>query len=424
MKLLNTLMALFFFFLPFQFALNILDGFDIAIVRICVLLIFIVFLIISFWKKDLFVARGWISGLLFFFCTWTLLSLMISPALPWTLRKIIFIFSFLPIFYVLTAIFVKISHARTIVIRAWVYGACAVAIVGIIQFFIQFFISLQKIIVIWSTISPYFFGQSFSASILTYNSWLVHVGSIDVMRAIAFFPDPHIYSFYCGLTIPFAFALYLTLKQKRWLICGSVIFLVDLLTFSRGGYVGLIGGFILFLLLSWHVIPSKFRNAIYIGSFFLLFFFVIPQNMITQRFLSSFDPTDNSNTHRIELWTTAMENIVQRPFFGTGLGAYSYTIDPSATYRTPIYVHNLILDITVELGAIGGLIICALFFRVFYVFFINRRDTFAFFGIISLCIFLLHAIFDTPLFSVHIFPILLLLFALAAYYENVPKNNR
>ena len=423
MKSLHFFVAFLFVFLPFQFALNISEDFDVAVIRIYILFLYGLFLALSLWHKEIFIARGWISGLLFFFCTWALFSLTFSPVPFWTLRKIIFLYSFLPLFYIATFLFVTKKTVQDSVIRAWIYGAGAISAIGIIQFFMQFITSLQHMITTWSIISPIFLGNTFSDSVIENNSWLVHVGAFDMMRSIAFFPDPHIFSFYCGLSLPYAIYLFIVSRNAQWLICSILILCADLLTFSRGGYVGLFFGSLIFIVLSWNAIVPKIRNILYAFFVFFLLSFFLPHNIITQRFISSFDPTDTSNSQRVELWSEAWHHIMAKPFLGTGLGAYAYTVDPIATYRTPIYAHNLFLDVTVELGLVGGFVFCALFFRSLHIFYRYRHHTIAFFGIISLCIFLAHSIFDTPLFSVHIFPILLLIFAFASYYENMPQKN-
>lgn len=423
MKTILIFSALFFFFLPFQFALDFFDGIDLAVSRVYVLLLFFLLLAISLSKRFFYIPVGWISALLLIAHTWLFISFFISIEPFWTLRKIIFLFSFLPLFYVISILFIHVPHARKRVFSAWIYGSSFISIIGIMQFLCQFFTSLSSTLLLWTKITPIFLGNTFGNSVITYNSWLVHIGSADIMRAIAFFPDPHIFAFYCGLSLPFAIAFYIDEKRFVWIICGIVILIADLLTFSRGGYIGLLGGLFCFITLYWQALSHRFRHFLPVFALScILLLFLFPQNMLTQRFLSSFDSTDYSNTHRITLWTEAIHNIAKRPFLGSGLGAYPAIIDPSATYRTPIYVHNLLLDIIVEIGLIGCGLLLMLLLRICYVFYKFRHDFFAFFAIIALSIFLFHGIFDTPIFSVHIYPIILLIIALASYYENLSND--
>ncbi|MFA5986701.1 MAG: O-antigen ligase family protein [Parcubacteria group bacterium] len=344
-------------------------------------------------------------------------SLFYSPEQLWTLRKILFLLSFAPLYYILITLFIAQTNAHVLLCRAIVYGATLAGIIGIIQFIMQFIVTLSTLLTFWSLFTPFFLGGTFSASVSTYNSWLVHVGSHDIMRAVGFFPDPHIFSFYLGLIIPIAFGLYITSRNKKWIILSFILIVADLLTFSRGGYVALLSGLFFSVIFLWHSLHTTLKHIFIAILFCFILFFMAPHNPFTQRFFSSFDATDTSSTHRIVLWKQACDEIAQRPFFGVGLGAYPSIVDPTATYRTPIYAHNLFLDIAVELGLIGLFLFLCLITYTVIIFYRNRKQSLAFFAIISLIVFFTHALFDTPLFSVHVLPIFLFILSLAAYYE-------
>ncbi len=422
MKLIFNLTLFLYFFIPFQFALNPAEGFDVAIIRVLILFITLIYFAYALWIKEFFLPRGWIIGFLTAFLMWTLLSLFFTPVPTWTLRKIIFLFSIAPIVIVLATLFIKIPQAHIKIIKATVLGATLISVIGLFQFILQFMLPLNTLLHFWSLITPFFLGGTFSSSVITHNSWLVHVGSHDLMRSIAFFPDPHIFSFYLGLIAPFSLGLFFITKKPFWLISFFILIIADIFTFSRGGYVGLFGGIFVGLFLLWPQIKTRTRHFIMLSFVSCVILLFIPQNPITGRFISSFDHSDTSNTHRIELWTTAIHEVTLRPFIGTGLGVYTYTINPLATYRTPIYAHNTILDITVELGLIGLFFFCGIFFTTIYTLYKHKNDYIALFAIISMSIFFFHALFDTPIFSVHVFPILLLIISIGIYYENTDKS--
>jgi O-antigen ligase len=420
MKILLYLSTTLYFLLPFQFALSPFADFDIAIVRLFIVGIIFFYLAYSLYKKKLFIPKGWIITLLTAFVMWILFSLFFTPVPTWTVRKIIFIVSIAPLAFILSTLFIYKPSTKKYLLRATVLGAMCISIVGIVQFILQFIISLNSLLIIWTKLTPFFLGGAFSKSVIMHNSWLVNVAGTDLMRAVAFFPDPHIFAFYLGLIIPMSIALFFTTKNYFWLISFAVLLTADLLTFSRGGYIGLCVGLASFVFLLWPNISAKIQHLI-IG-LLLIFAFVlfIPNNPITNRLASSFDHTDGSNTERIELWREATEQILQRPFIGTGLGAYSYVINPQTNYRTPFYVHNLALDITVELGIIGLVLFFGIFIALLIILFKNRIDFIALCSVTSVIIFLTHSLFDTPIFSVHIFPLLMLLISIGISYEN-PK---
>lgn len=418
MKLILYATLFLYFFIPFQFALNPADNFDVAIIRVIIILITLSYFVYALWVGNFFIPRGWIVSFLLAFLMWTIFSLFYTPILPWTTRKVIFLLSFAPIIIVLTALFKNFSSAKIKIIQATVLGAMIISLIGIGQFVLQFVFPLNTILAIWSYITPFFLGGTFSTSVIAHNSWLVHVGTLDLMRAIAFFPDPHIFAFYLGLTTPLALSLYFITKQKFWIICFAIMLVANLLTFSRGGYIGIFSGFIIGFVLLWPQIKTNIRHLIVLLLCSFLFMLFIPHNPIASRLISSFDHTDTSNTHRVALWSDAVTQITIHPITGTGLGAYSYIVNPRTNYRTPFYVHNLALDITVELGMIGLVLFYGIFISLLIILYKHRADFIALFSFISISIFLLHSLFDTPLFSVHIFPLLLLFIALGASYEN------
>jgi O-antigen ligase len=423
MKYIVYTAAAIYFFLPLQFALNPTAGIDLAIVRLCVALLSIFFCVFSLAQRYFFIPRGWIAAFFTAFFMWIFFSLFFSPVFSWTLRKILFFATFFPLYYMLTTLFVQKKDALYRIVRWTVYGSALISLVGVVQFLLQFVLPLNTLLSLWEHLTPFFLGDTFSESVISHNSWLVHVGSRDLMRAVAFFPDPHVFSFYLGITAPLALGLFFMSKKTVWLYCFLIIFVADLLTFSRGGYIGLSAGLIIGVMFLWPQISIRIRHFLVLIIFSLCVALIIPQNPITERFLSSFADSDTSASHRIELWSQALEEMGQRPFVGTGLGAYAYTINPRADYRTPIYVHNLFLDISVELGLIGLLFFCGMLISTIITLYQKRTHYMATFVIISMSIFLVHSIFDTALLSVHVLPLILLLFAIGSYYENNAKQH-
>lgn len=413
---------IFFALLPFQFAISIGTS-DFALGRIAVLILGAWLALRSCVTQHYRVPRGTVMISITLFGMWLGVSFFVTDVPLWTLRKLLFFTLFAPLFLVAVDVLRTTTH-RTALVRAWIYGAGAAAIIALVQFALQFLLSLPRTITLWQTVTPFFLGTNFGASVVTHNSWLVHVGNMDLMRAVAFFPDPHIFAFFTGMAIPFAWMLYVQSRRPHLLAIALSITLANLLTFSRGGYMGLCGGGIVTIVLLWHMIAPRVRALMIGASITLLLFFLMPNNMITERFLSSFDATDYSSTHRITLWRDAIHYIAQHPLYGSGLGAYAHAVDPTADYRTPIYAHNTYIDIAAETGVPGIIFFCAIFLSAMIVFMRHRRDPMAFAGIIALSVFCTHAIFDTPLFSVHVFPILLLLFALASSYENTPITSQ
>ncbi len=420
MKLIQKLTQFLLFLIPFQFALNIGNTIDLAIIRLAIIALFLIYLTVALYKKNLVIPKGLVALFSFLFIFWTTFSIFYTPVLSWTLRKIIFLVSIGIIFLVFTNVlnYAKKENKIDSLIKYLVAGAIVTSFIGIAQFFAQFIFGLNTILNIWTSIAPFFLGNSFSEAVIEYNSWLVNVAGKDLIRATAFFPDPHIFSFYCGLIAPLALALFTKTKKTFWLFGFFSIILVNLLTFTRGGYFGLVVGFLVGIILFWSQLKTFYKHLATLSIIFFILTLFIPNNFFVNRFNSSFDQTDNSVNQRLELLSNAWYTIQENLFFGVGLGAYPIVVNPLADYRMPIYVHNTYLDIWVELGLIGLLLFVGILLSLFFAFYRNRKKTFPKFAIISLSIFMGHLIFDTPIFSVHIFPVFIFIAALGSFYEN------
>ena len=414
--MLETLLTFFIFLLPFQFALQPAEGIDLALARILAIGIVLLWGAKSLSEKRFVLPR---PLPLFFFAAFLLLasaSSLWADNIPWALRKSAFLLSLFPLFLVFLDLF-REPHVREKTLRAFVAGSALVATVAIVQFFLQFIFGVEKMFAFWTkTILPFFLGPAFGESVASYPSLLVNIAGTTVMRASGFFPDPHMAAFFFGMSLPIAivFAWGGSRTGKLWALCAGTILIADLLTFSRGGYVGLIFGLsaILFPLLlrdaSWK------KRVLQIGIGIVVVVGIISASPIGDRLLSSFSPTDKSNVERLRLWQEATELILHQPLLGVGIGNYPLAVKPSAEYREPIYAHNLFLDIALETGLIGLFL-----FSGFIYFGIlsawkkwQRNHAILYLAIFSsLIVFSAHAFFETPLFSVHVLPIFLLLMA-------------
>jgi O-antigen ligase len=445
------LLAIFAIYLPFQLATNAAPGTDLASIRILAILIFLIWIFKSLAQRKLFVPNKIQTLLILSFLFINSLSLFFAGNLDWGTRKLFFLFSFFPLYFVFANVFKNKNNSRKI-ITALVFGAGLISLVGIFQFLLQFIIGLDPALILWSKVVAPFLGADFSQAVLTNPSWLVAISGHTLFRAIAFFPDPHMFSFYLNIILPFSIALFLsyfsknskqqiihlspagdkciiienkkslTFKKYIFLSASILIMIADLLTFSRGGYAGLFAGFVVAVILLRSKVRSKVSNRqklILIIAFILIVTAII-FSPIKNRFISSFNFSEGSNQGRIETWKQSLGLIIDNPLIGTGVGNYSLAIKPSADYREPIYSHNLYFDIAAETGIINALVFIFLIIFSLRAFYKNRNNNpFAYAGIISLVAFSIHSLFETPLYSVQILPLLILIFALnAVTYES------
>lgn len=417
--MINTLLSIFFLYLPFQVAINPLEGVDLASIRILIPLIFLLWLLKSLKKKKINIPNNITTALILSFIFLSGFSLAVATNTGWGVRKLFFLLNIFVLYFVISDI-KEVGTVKLLKFLTW--GALISATIGTIQFFLQFIFGINETISIWQkTIIP-FLGKSFSEAVLSNSSWLVNASGHTLMRSVAFFPDPHMFSFYLGMSALIAFSLYLRLNKKIYLISFLIILLADFLTFSRGGYLGLLLG-TLFGIIFFQKKYIKFTKIqtkkllLFIPIVFVIASFLIfTSNPVSDRFYSSFDISEGSNSKRIELWEKSLEIIEKNYMFGVGLGNFALSIKPSAHYREPIYSHNLYMDIAAETGLLNAIIVVSLliFSMLTLVKRFNKENNVIYLGLASsLMVFSIHSIFETALFSVHILPLFILILGLS-----------
>ncbi len=353
-------------YLPFQIALNLAPDVDLLSGRILILLFFFVQLINFLIKKERIDFKKQIgdgsprrilwhsAGLILFFLV-ALFSLLGAAEPLWGWRKLFVFVSIFPLFF-LTAYFSKDRAKTEKLVWALIAGAAISAIIALVQFSAQFIFGLDKVMDFWAIkVAPVFYGQTFAGLVAQNPSWLVSAGGRTLMRAVGLFPDPHMLSFSLGLVLPFVLALIFFGKKYRRLlsVIFCLLFAVIFLTFSRGGYLGLVASLIFVVLLAWHKLN---RN----GKFFLgglaglvLVIILFFGSSVASRFVSSFDLAEGSNFDRLRIWQESLEVAKEHFLAGAGLGNYPAEVDFNAGYRSAVTSHNLYLDILAEMGIFG-----------------------------------------------------------------------
>jgi GT2 family glycosyltransferase len=406
----------FCIFLPFQFALNPIATIDLAIVRIFIPVLFLIFCFQGLKNKKRLLLKSKLNYFIFVFLFLAIFSIFFSQNLGWSIRKLAFLFSIFPFYFILPN-FLNEEGKRRKLLSALVLGGALVSIFALIQFGCQFFFGIERAyLFLGKSMMPFFIGNTFSKEVLAYPSWLVNSGGITYMRAFAPFPDPHMLSYYVGMLLPWSIALWATSKAHKlfFLISSTMLAICDIATFTRGGYLAIIVAAIVILPL----VSRKTAWKIICGIFLFIFlFFAVPKNPVTSpvagRMISTFDINEGSNRGRIAIWKQALSIIAAHPQ-GVGIGAYPLMVDSNATYRTPIYIHNTYLDIAAELGVIAAMIFIIIILTSLNNFLAaSKKDSFYLAGIVSLLIFAIHSLVENPLYSVHILPLFLIVLAIS-----------
>lgn len=422
-------LILLIFYLPFQIALNIAPGFDVASGRALILLFFSVWLAKSLKDRKLIINFSIQTILLILFLFVASFSMLQSFEAERAIRKLLVFYSVFPLYFIITSFVGDVRIIRKILL-ALLLGGISLSLFALLQFSSQFAFGIDPVMNFFSSyIAPVFYGKTFGAEVVSNPSWLVNVGGITLMRAFALFPDPHMFSFYLGLILPILFSLiYLrsrgkeSLSRHRFLLMAAFVLMLlsELLTFSRGGYLGLAFSFMVMLALLW----KKFsiwqkRFWISMGSLSILAVSLVDSSVFS-RFLSIFNLKEGSNTERLKNWGEGYGIFSDNILSGVGIGNYSYYLDPLLSYRDPVYAHNLYLDLGAEMG-VFALIVWALLivFTIRQLYKVSRNSdndflSFLSVGLIgSLAWFSVHAFFDTPIYSPQILSIFLVIISIS-----------
>jgi putative inorganic carbon (hco3(-)) transporter len=138
-----------------------------------------------------------------------------------------------------------------------------------------------------------------------------------------------------------------------------------ILTFSRGGWIGLVvGGLVLLLLLGhwWSVaLPTFWQKwaipGVLAGSAAVLLVAVVAVPTLRDRVFSMFSGRgDSSNNFRINVWQSVIEMIKARPVLGIGPGNVAFNKIYPLFQRprfTALSAYSIVLEVAVETGLIG-----------------------------------------------------------------------
>ncbi len=186
------------------------------------------------------------------------------------------------------------------------------------------------------------------------------------MRVYSTLQNPNVLAEYLLLTIPLTVGCFFKYKGAgRKLIYGAsaaIMGVCMILTFSRGGWLGLLFAAAVFLVL----LDKRF---VFLGIAALVgLYFVLPQSVI-ERFASIGNMADTSTAYRVYIWMGTVKMLKDYWLCGTGFGqaAFSKVYPAYALHAVSApHAHNLFLQITCDCGIVGlifFIIILFLFFK-------------------------------------------------------------
>ncbi|MCK5212101.1 O-antigen ligase family protein [Candidatus Parcubacteria bacterium] len=304
----------------------------------------------------------------------TLYSDNILPVLKKLIRIKNRIFLLLLASYILI---ISISSLMAKDINSGVYGAYAqhqglVAFIFYFLFFILIILSVNSYKKIYSILAVI----SISSAVVSIYGFIQALGwdpllwnEITFYRVSSTLGQPNHLAAFLIIAISITFYLFLTNTRKIKFLWLTVLFLnlfCLFFTYSRSGYLGLIAGFIIFLILYIVSQAKKINKKLYIivFSFVLaaIILFSIFSNSFLPRIKEAFNPKSGGFSLRINYWESALKSIKEKPLLGHGLDNtrdvyYTHYKKDWAVFSNinsvPNRAHNIILDTALASGLIG-----------------------------------------------------------------------
>ncbi len=263
-----------------------------------------------------------------------------------------------------------------------------------------------------------------------------------VTRVYSYLGNPNLLAAYLLPAVPLSVSAALAWRPWGAKLLAGVMAVANtlclVLTFSRGGWIGLVvTGFTLALLLLYWLLPQlpKFWQtwafALVLGSLVLVLGLgLVAVTPLRDRVLSMFAfRADDSNNFRINVWQSVLQMIRDYPWTGIGPGNTAFNqIYPR--YQRPNFsalgAYSIYLEILVEMGVLGFVVILGLFGMVLRQGFqhLGRlrsqrdRDGFWLLGAIAAIVGMLaHGIVDTVWYRPEIATLWWLLVALVASHD-------
>lgn len=402
------------FILPFSFALNPTSTIDLSLLRASVPLttffwIFHQLKVARLPKKPL---PSTTTFLLLLFLIFSTLSFFWTSSQSFAIRKIVFLVSMSSFYFPAKNFFTENPDSFKIFTKIITFSIFFLTSFSLFIFSLQFLIGLDSTLdLMANTISPFFLGKNFSNLVRAYPSWLVNISGETRLRTVGSFPDPHLLAIYLNLCWPIIAYGWIKNKRPFFLICLALSIITIFFSFSRAAYLAMMTS-ILFLLAHPLSLKTIKKNKIFFLTILIgLSILTLPISPIGNRFWDSFNLQEGSNSGRIKMWKKSTEAFYLHPFSGLGISGFPTFVNPSVKEKNPIYAHNLFLDFSAELGIIGLITTSLLILKPIAKYFKNPNNKNFFIATTFIALFI-SCLFETPFYSVNVFPLIIILLAL------------
>ena len=255
-------------------------------------------------------------------------------------------------------------------------------------------------------------------------------------RAVSSFDNPNMLATYLILTTPF---VWIYIKRKGVSLSGKIIALLGafitllctVLTWSRGGWLGIIAALVIFWIINY---KYTFKYFLVGGLLSPIWVRLVPDNVMG-RFTSIGNLADSSTYYRLYTWKGSLKMFFDNYPGGIGIGESAFAqIYPLYSYmgtESTMHSHNLFLEIAVELGIMGIVLFAIIIFMIFQRGFgcikYNTNDKLTIISVSAalsgLIAALVHGMFDYIWYNYRVFFMFWVVAAILCAYANVyPKK--
>lgn len=182
------------------------------------------------------------------------------------------------------------------------------------------------------------------------------------LRVYSTFENPNVFGEYLLLVIPVSIALFINKKgiKNKAVNAGIILVLIAnlFLTYSRGCYIGLAAGIVIFI---WLVDMRLLGIGIFAA---IPALFLMPSSIIS-RITSITNLADSSTSYRVSIWRGTLRMLKDYAFTGVGIGEEAYNaVYPKYALSSIIapHSHNLFLQIMCSVGVIGLIVFLIMIF--------------------------------------------------------------
>lgn len=248
-------------------------------------------------------------------------------------------------------------------------------------------------------------------------------------RVVSTFENPNVLGEYLLITIPLTMArLFFTRQPNRKFayLVGIVLQVVCMvLTYSRGCWIGLIAAVGIMLVFSGRKITSLCVLALFLVPF------VLP-DAILERLLSVGNTADSSTSYRVFIWEGTFRMLKDFWYCGIGIGPEAfnsvYPLYALNAIAAP-HAHNLYLHVLSEIGVVG-LIVVVVLIKNFFTYLVNAVKNFGEMKLLALGTgvgmlgYLIQGMFDNVWYNYRIYFFFFILLALGAAIYDAAKKER